>query len=132
VATFDWDELVRRCRQGELAAFTKLFHGYEGLVYRLAVTILRHEQDAEAVVQDAFLRVFERIKAFRGESSFRAWLTVIVVNLCRDKLRRRKVRRALSLERLRGQVGHSAAEVIEVVGATMMSCRVYSMRARSL
>ena len=97
------DDLVQRCQQGELAAFTLLFNEYENQVYRLALTILRNEQDAQDAVQDTFLRVFERIKRFKGQSSFKTWLTTIVVNLCRDRLRRRKVRQAFSLDWLRGQ-----------------------------
>lgn len=124
------DELVRRCRQGELAAFTELFRSYEARVYRLAVTILRDEQDAEDAVQDAFLRVFERIKDYRGESSFSTWLTAIVVNLCRDKLRRRKVRRALSLSRLRGRASSDAADLAEVVAACQQRQTLWSLVAR--
>ena len=99
----DLEELVSRCRQGELAAFTELFCRYEARIYRLALTILRHERDAEDAVQDACLRVFERIKRYRGESSFETWLTAVVVNVCRDRLRRRRVRQALPLDWLRGQ-----------------------------
>ncbi|MGD9099748.1 MAG: RNA polymerase sigma factor [Anaerolineae bacterium] len=107
------EELVRRCQQGELAAFSKLFQGYQARVYRLAVAILRDEQDAEDAVQDVFVRVFERIRDYRGDSAFTTWLTAIVVNCCCDKLRRRKVRRALALDRLRGRA--SDQDLNEVV-----------------
>jgi RNA polymerase sigma-70 factor (ECF subfamily) len=107
------EELVRRCQQGELAAFSKLFQGYQARVYRLAVAILRDEQDAEDAVQDVFVRVFERIRDYRGDSAFTTWLTAIVVNCCRDKLRRRKVRRTLALDRLRGRA--SDQDLNEVV-----------------
>ncbi len=99
----DHDQLVQRCQHGELAAFTELFQAYQAQVYRLAVTVLRDEYEAEDVVQDVFVRVFERIGGYRGESAFTTWLKAIVVNRCRDRLRRRKVRRALSLDRLRGR-----------------------------
>jgi len=88
------DELVRRCQAGELAAFTVLFRRYEARVYRLALAIVRDERDAEDAVQDAFLRAFERIKRFRGDASFDTWFTAVVVNVCRDRLRRRRVRQA--------------------------------------
>ena len=99
----DQDELVRRCRQGEMAAFTELFHAYQARVYRLAATILGDEHEAEDVVQDVFVRVFERIGDFKKESAFTTWLTAIVVNHCRDRLRRHKVRQALSLDRMHGR-----------------------------
>jgi len=109
----DLEELVSRCRQGELAAFTELFRRYEARIYRLALTILRHERDAEDAVQDTCLRVFERIKRYRGESSFETWLTAVVVNVCRDRLRRRRVRQALPLDWLRGQaVGDDVAQAV--------------------
>lgn len=60
------NQLVQRCRQGELAAFTELFQLYQVRVYRLAVTILRDERDAEDAMQDVFMRVFERIKGLQG------------------------------------------------------------------
>jgi RNA polymerase sigma-70 factor (ECF subfamily) len=97
------DNLVLRCQQGELAAFSELFQQQETAVYRLAFTILQNQQDAEDAVQDVFLRIFEQIRGYQAQSAFKTWLTAIVVNSCRDKLRRRKVRRALSLDWLRGQ-----------------------------
>ena len=109
----DLDNLVQRCRRGELAAFTELFDIYQALAYRLAVAILHDPHDAEDAVQDVFVRVFERIRDYRGESAFTTWLTAIVVNRCRDKLRKRKVRRALSLDRLRGQAGKD--DLVETV-----------------
>lgn len=101
------DKLVIRCQQGELAAFGELFKAYESRVYRLALTILYDEQDAQDAVQDVFLRIFEHIKNYQGKSSFQTWLTTIVVNMCRDKLRRRKVRHALSLDWLRDWASQS-------------------------
>ncbi len=97
------DNLVQRCQQGELAAFTELFHVCETRVYRLALTILQNEQDAEDAVQDVFLRVFEQVKTFQGQAAFTTWITAVTVNICRDKLRRQKVRHAFSLEWLRGR-----------------------------
>lgn len=100
------NQLIRRCQQGELAAFTELFGQHEAQAYRLALTILRNEQDAQDAVQDAFLRVFENIKQFEGNSAFTTWLTRIVVNICRDRIRRNKVRRAFSLYWLRNRPSH--------------------------
>jgi RNA polymerase sigma-70 factor (ECF subfamily) len=97
------EPLLLRCRQGERAAFDELFWSFEGQAFRLAVTILRDKQDAEDVLQDVFLRVFNCLKDYRGEASFRTWLTAIVVNACRDRLRRNRLRRYIPLEWLRGR-----------------------------
>lgn len=110
----DTRELVARCQRGELAAFSELFQLHETQVYHLAWTILRNEQDARDAVQDTFLRVFERIKRYEGRSSFSTWLTSVVVNICRDRLRRRKVRQALSLEWLQEKSsGYSLSDDVD-------------------
>jgi RNA polymerase sigma-70 factor (ECF subfamily) len=94
----DVRELVRRCQQGDLCAFTVLFERFQDRVYDLASTILEDQAEAEDAVQDTFLRVFRDIAGYRHKSSFETWLVAVVVNVCRDRLRRRKVRQALSLD----------------------------------
>ena len=94
----DARDLVQRCRGGDLHAFAALFERFQDRLYDLAWAILRDEAEAEDAVQDTFLRVFERIDRYRGESSFETWLVAVAINACRDRLRRRKVRQALSLD----------------------------------
>lgn len=109
-------DLLSRCQQGDRSAFSELFLLYEGRIYRLAATILRDDRDAEDTLQDVFLRVFLHIKNYRGEASFETWLTSITVNVCRDRLRRRKIRQVVSLEWLRGhpeEVGPDLGEVVD-------------------
>lgn len=107
------EQLAGRCQQGDLSAFSELFSRQETAVYRLALAILHHEAEAEDAVQETFLRVFERIGRYRYESAFKTWLTAITVNVCRDRLRRQKVRRALSLEWLHGRASsHVLDEVV--------------------
>lgn len=96
----DIQALVKSCQQGDLAAFAALFTRFENRIYDLACAILHDEVEAEDALQDIFLRVFERITDYRAASSFETWLVAVSVNHCRDRLRRRKVRRALSLEQL--------------------------------
>ena len=109
------DTLVRRCQQGELAAFTELFHAYEAALYRLALAILREAPDAEDAVQETYLRVFRQIRDFQGQSALRTWLTSILVNVCRDQLRRARLRRMLPLDWLRGAAQPAAPDVAEAV-----------------
>lgn len=111
----DLDPLVRRCQQGELAAFTELFRAYEAPLYRLALAILRSEPDAEDALQETYLRVFRQIRDFHGHAALRTWLTRIVVNVCRDQLRRAKLRRMLPLDWLRGQAQPEAPDLADVV-----------------
>lgn len=96
----DMQAVVRRCQEGQLDAFTTLFSHYQDRVYDLACAILRDELAAEDAVQDTFLAVFQKIEGYKGDSSFETWLTAVAVNQCRMRLRRRKIRQALSLEQL--------------------------------
>jgi RNA polymerase sigma-70 factor (ECF subfamily) len=93
--------VVRRCQEGQLDAFTTLFSIYQDHVYDLARTILRDGQEAEGVVQDTFLAVFQKIDGYKGDAAFETWMTAVVVNQCRMRLRKRKIRAALSLEQLK-------------------------------
>ena len=119
------DRLVQRCKQGDLAAFSQLFRDHEARLYRLAVTILRNERDAEDALQDAYIRVFERIKRFRGKSAFETWMTAVMVNVCRDRLRRQRVRRALPLDWLRHRAGRG--DVVREVGALIQRQTLWSL-----
>jgi RNA polymerase sigma-70 factor (ECF subfamily) len=91
-------EWVRRCRQGDEAAFRELLRRYRGRALFLASQILRDRTEAEDVVQEAFLRVFRSIRTFRGDASFYSWLYRIVVNLCLDRGRRVPSRRTVALD----------------------------------
>ncbi len=94
------NELIARCQHGDDQAFDELITLYQSYVYDLAYTILRDDAEAQDIVQDVFLRIYQRLPDFRGTSTFKTWLTTIAVNKCRDRLRRRKIREALSLEHL--------------------------------
>jgi RNA polymerase sigma-70 factor (ECF subfamily) len=119
------DRLVQRCKQGDLAAFSQLFRDHEARLYRLAVTILRNERDAEDALQDAYIRIFERIKRFRGKSALETWITAIMVNVCRDQLRRQRVRRALPLDWLRDRAGRG--DVVRDVGSRIQRQTLWSL-----
>ena len=92
--------VVRRCQEGQLDAFSTLFNHYQNHVYDLARAILRDGAAAEDAVQDTFLAVFQKIEGYKGDAAFETWLTAVTVNECRMRLRKRKIRQALSLEQL--------------------------------
>jgi RNA polymerase sigma-70 factor, ECF subfamily len=96
----DVQAVVNRCQEGQLEAFTTLFNHYQNHVYDLARAILRDGPAAEDAVQDTFLTVFQKIESYQGDSTFETWLTAVTVNECRMKLRKRKIRNALSLDQL--------------------------------
>lgn len=96
----DIQSLVHSCQQGQLDAFGDLFNRYQNRVYEIACIILRDEIEAEDMVQDTFLSVFQKIDSYKGQSTFETWLVAIVANRCRSRLRKRKIRLTLSLENL--------------------------------
>jgi RNA polymerase sigma-70 factor, ECF subfamily len=91
-------ELVGRAQAGELDAFESLTHRYEQRVYSLALRMLRHEQDAEDVTQQAFLSALEGLDRFRGEASFATWLLRIASHAALKVIRKRKGLDTVSLE----------------------------------
>jgi RNA polymerase sigma-70 factor (ECF subfamily) len=84
-------QLVRAAQQGDAAAFRALVERYQRKALSVAVGILRDPDAAHDAVQEAFLKVHQRIQSFEGGSQFFTWLYRIVVNLCIDHLRRRRL-----------------------------------------
>ena len=89
-------ELVARCKNGELGAFANLVERYCNRIVNLAWHLLGNRDDAEDVAQETFLLAFERLSDFRGESQFSTWLYRIAINICKMRLRQRKVVEPLS------------------------------------
>ncbi|MEZ5351257.1 MAG: RNA polymerase sigma factor [Bryobacteraceae bacterium] len=89
----DEAELIRAAQKGDQEAFEDLVRTYDQNVLRLAYHLLRSEEDARDIYQEAFLRVHRNLKNFRFDCSFHTWLYRIVTNLCLDQLRKKRVRR---------------------------------------
>jgi RNA polymerase sigma-70 factor (ECF subfamily) len=98
VPAFDEAALVARARTGDTGAFSELVKHYERRVYRLAKNITRHDEDAEDVLQEAFLKAYEHLDRFQGNSAFYTWLVRIAVNEALMKLRKRKTDRTVPLD----------------------------------
>ena len=96
--SFDESSLVARARTGDTEAFSELVRHYERRVYRLAKNITRHDEDAEDVLQEAFLKAYEHLDRFQGNSAFYTWLVRIAVNEALMKLRKRKNDRTVPLD----------------------------------
>ena len=89
----DEHALIRAAQAGDSEAFEQLVRAYDTNVLRMAFNLLRSEEDARDVYQEAFLRVYRNLSKFRFDCSFSTWLYRIVSNLCLDQIRRRNVRR---------------------------------------
>jgi RNA polymerase sigma-70 factor, ECF subfamily len=92
-ARIDEPGLIRAVQGGDQDAFEQLVRAYDQSVLRLALNLLRSEEDARDAFQEAFLRVYRSIDSFRFDCSFHTWLYRIVTNICLDYLRKRKVRK---------------------------------------
>ncbi|MGD1069635.1 MAG: sigma-70 family RNA polymerase sigma factor [Bryobacteraceae bacterium] len=91
-------ELVNRARAGDAAAFSTLIRQYEGKIFRLAMNITQNREDAEDVLQESFLKAYEHLDQFQGNSKFYTWIVRIAVNQALMKLRKRKTDRSVSLD----------------------------------
>ena len=93
--------LVERCQAGDLSAFEPLVEKYRQRVWRLAHNVLRDPEEAWDVAQEAFIRAYQALPSFRGQSAFYTWLFRIVMNVATDRARQRAARgRAFGTERV--------------------------------
>src|SRR5512135_777246 len=90
--------LVRAAKAGDVSAFEQLIRRYDRNIFRIAQHITQNREDAEDVVQDAFLKAYENLEQFQGQSKFYTWLVRIAVNEALMKLRRRRPERMVSLD----------------------------------
>jgi RNA polymerase sigma-70 factor, ECF subfamily len=91
-------ELVAKAREGDTASFSILLRRYEGKIFRLAMNITQNREDAEDVLQESFLKAYEHLDQFLGNSKFYTWIVRIAVNQALMKLRKRRSDRAVSLD----------------------------------
>ncbi len=93
MANPDEHELVERAARDDHRAFQLLVERYQRKAYTVAFGILRNEDAAMDVTQDAFVKVYKALPGFKGQAAFYTWLYRIVVNLCIDR-KRKAARRA--------------------------------------
>ena len=89
--------IVQRVLEGDTNAFEELVLEYEKKVYNVALRMLNNSEDAADMTQEAFIKAYNSLSGFRGDSKFSVWLTRIVSNLCLDFMRSRNRRPTVSL-----------------------------------
>ncbi len=97
-ANVDETTLVAKAREGEPRAFGELVRRYENKIFRLAQHITQNREDAEDVLQETFMKAYEHLDQFQGNSKFYTWIVRIAVNQALMKLRRRKTDKSVSLD----------------------------------
>lgn len=82
--------LIEEAKSGNKGAFSELVQRHQRLLMRVALRITRDLETAEDIVQDSFLKAYQKLGTFKGEASFRSWLCQITINTAKNKLRARK------------------------------------------
>jgi len=118
--------LVQRVRSGDREAFVTLTRSYQKKVFIVAYSFFRNKEDALDLVQDTFLRLYQKIGSFRAGHNFEAWLLQIARNLCIDHYRKAGDRRRaqesgtpvdeLNVADPRAEGGERAHDLKEVLG----------------
>src|SRR6266478_2784145 len=90
--------LVAQVRGGDSGAFNERVRRYEGKIFRLAQHVTQNREDAEDVLQETFLKAYQHLDQFKGDSKFYTWIVRIAVNQSLMKLRRRKTDKSVSLD----------------------------------
>lgn len=84
-------EAIESCRQGDIAGLHVLYEMHRSKVLNLSWRMLGSQQEGEDALQEIFIKVFDRIKNYRGDSAFSTWVYRMTTNHCLDILRRRKI-----------------------------------------
>src|SRR5689334_8037716 len=98
MADADERSLIERCKKGDRSAYDTLIRKYEKRVYNLAYRLSGNYDEANDISVDAFLRVYQALKLFRGDANFSTWLFRIVTNVYLDRRKRSRNKQHLSLE----------------------------------
>ena len=111
------EELIRRARAGDGAAFAELMEGQKSTMYKVARSYLHNDADAADAMSETVLACFEKLDSLRQPEYFRTWLVRILIRKCQDILRERK--RSVPLEELapagRDEPGHARVEFLDLL-----------------
>lgn len=99
------EDLVRAAQGGDMVAFEELVGRHRDKIYARAFSMMRNEDEAIDLSQEAWVKGWQRLQQFQGEASFVTWMTRVVINLCLDALRRQKRLRTESIEHMDSESG---------------------------
>ncbi|MDB6038527.1 MAG: sigma-70 family polymerase sigma factor [Verrucomicrobiales bacterium] len=98
-------KLVQLAQKGDMVAFEELVARHRDKIYARAFSMLRNEEEATDLSQEAWVKAWQRLVQFQGDASFVTWMTRICINLCLDQLRKQKRVRTDSIEQMEEEVG---------------------------
>src|ERR1700722_10560451 len=99
------EALVEAAKQGDMGAFEELVARHRDKIFARALSMMRNEDEALDLSQEAWVKGWQRLAQFQGDSKFGTWMTRIVINLCLDQLRKRKRQRTESIEVMDEETG---------------------------
>jgi len=105
ISTATDEVLVKAAQKGDMAAFEELVARHRDKIYARAFSMLRNEDDATDLSQEAWVKGWQRLHQFQGDSSFATWMTRIVINLCLDQLRKNKRVKSESIDEMNEETG---------------------------
>jgi RNA polymerase sigma factor (sigma-70 family) len=85
------EEIIRRCRNGEVKAQFMLYKQYSKAMYNIAIRFLNNKMDAEDILQESFVTAFEKLRELTSFNAFGSWLKRIVINNCISHIRRNRM-----------------------------------------
>jgi RNA polymerase sigma-70 factor (ECF subfamily) len=104
-ASLEDEKLVKAAQKGDMVAFEELVGRHRDKIYARAFSMMRNEEEAIDLSQEAWVKAWQRLVQFQGDSSFVTWMTRIVINLCLDQIRKNKRQRAESIEQMNEETG---------------------------
>ncbi len=93
-------ELVNEFKNGNISAFDEIVRRYQRKVYSLARKILSNHDDADDVAQEVFIKLFNSLNDFKGESSLFTWIYRITINECNNVLRKKKIKEFIPIDEI--------------------------------
>jgi RNA polymerase sigma-70 factor (ECF subfamily) len=124
------EALVKLAKKGDRDAFQELVARYADKVYARAYSMMRNEDEALDLSQDAWVKGWQRLKQFQGDSSFATWMTRIIINLCLDHIRRQKRQRTDSIEEMDEESGGVERQMPVMVANPTEGLERAELRAR--
>ena len=99
------DPLVRAAQKGNMQAYEELVHRHRDKIYARAFSMLRNEDEAMDLSQEAWVKGWQRLSQFQHNASFTTWMTRICINLCLDFLRKKQRQQTDSLDQMDEESG---------------------------
>ena len=122
------DILIAAAREGDRVAFGLLIDRYRATTYAFAASLTGNREDAEDIVQEAFVRAYLALERFRAGGRWSTWLMRIVQNLCRDSIRRKNVRRTAELTDDEEYCAPTPEErILEIEGRNVLLDRIVTL-----